>query len=215
MIKERITKILEELPPSVTLEVATKSRTISEIKEAISAGVKVIGENYVQEAEEKIKVIGKKVSWHLIGYLQKNKAKKAVKLFDMIESLHSLELARLLNRECEKIGKVMPVLIEVNIAREPQKSGVYPEEVENLVKDIGELKNIKLQGLMTMGPFLENPEELRPYFKKMREIFISLKSKFKNAEWKYLSMGMSSSYKIAIEEGANLIRIGTLIFGKR
>lgn len=216
MIKENVKRILEELPEDVILEAATKSRKVSEIEEAISGGIKVIGENYLKEAEEKYEFIGNKVEWHLIGHLQKNKVKKAVKLFDMIETLDSKELAELLDKECRKIGKIMPVLIEVNIAKEPQKSGVMPEKVESLVKEVLEFKNIKLMGLMTMGPFLENPQDLRPFFRKTREIFERIKILYKNElNLSYLSMGMSNSYKVACEEGANIVRIGTAIFGKR
>ncbi len=215
MIRENVKRILKEIPPQIILEAATKSRSILEIEEAIQAGIKVVGENYVKEAEEKIKVIGDKVSWHLIGHLQKNKVKKAVRIFNMIETLDSLELAHLLNKECQKVGKIMPVLIEINIAKENQKTGLYPEEVKNLVKEVIKLKNIKLEGLMTMGPLSKSAQELRMYFKKTKEIFETLKCLYKNVEWKYLSMGMSSSYKIAIEEGANIIRVGTAIFGER
>ncbi|MBC7188640.1 YggS family pyridoxal phosphate-dependent enzyme, partial [Candidatus Aerophobetes bacterium] len=161
-------------------------------------------------------VIGRKVKWHFIGHLQKNKVKRAVEIFDLIETVDSVSLAKEIDKRCARIGKIMPVLCEINIAKEKTKSGVYPEEVEDLILEISTLKNIKVLGLMTMGPFSENPEEIRPYFRKTRDIFQKLKEKsIPNVQMKYLSMGMSNSYKQAIEEGANIIRIGTRIFGPR
>jgi len=216
MIRENAEYILKGLPANVTLVAATKQRSISQIEEAIVAGIKIIGENYIQEAEQKRNTIGNKVKWHLIGHLQSNKVKRAVTIFDMIESLDSLSLAAKLNKECEKMNKVMPVLIEVNIARETRKHGVLPEDVDKLVNALLEFENIRLSGLMTMGPFLENPQDLRPYFRKAKDIFERIKSLHKdNLDWHYLSMGMSDSYKIGIEEGANMIRVGTAIFGER
>jgi len=216
MIKENVEKILRELPEKVKLVVATKKIGVGDIEEAIKWGVKIIGENYIKETEEKYRVIGNKVKWHLIGHLQKNKVKRAVKLFDVIETIDSIELAQVLDRECEKINKIMPVLLEVNVARESQKSGVLPEKVEDLLKEILSLKNVKLMGLMTMGPLVDNPESIRPFFKRTKEIFDKIKSSYKDRlEWVYLSMGMSDTYRIAIQEGANLIRIGTAIFGPK
>jgi pyridoxal phosphate enzyme (YggS family) len=212
MIKQRVKEILAELPSHVQLIAATKGRNPSEILDAVEAGVSIIGENYVQEAEQKFAVIGNKVKWHLIGHLQKNKVKKAVRIFDLIETLDSLELAQLIDKECSHLGKVMPVFIEVNIAAESQKNGVMPEELEGFVKKVRKFKNIKLDGLMTMGPFLEDAELLRPYFSRARELFVQNKEL---VGWKSLSMGMSSSYKVAIEEGANIVRLGTIIFGER
>ncbi|MBE0478041.1 YggS family pyridoxal phosphate-dependent enzyme, partial [Candidatus Aerophobetes bacterium] len=195
---------------------AAKNRAPREIQEAIDAGIQIIGENYVQEAEESFATFSGKVKWHFIGHLQKNKVKRAVKIFDLIETADSVELAEEINKRCASMGKVMPVLCEVNIAREEKKSGVFPEEVEKLVRKISTLKHIKVSGLMNMGPFLDNPEDVRVYFKKTRQIFEEIKKKsIPNVEMKYLSMGMSSSYKIAIEEGANIVRIGTKIFGPR
>jgi len=214
MIKENVQKILSELPEGVELEAAAKGRTSDEILEAIEAGVKIIGENYVQESERPFEKIGKRVQWHCIGHLQKNKVKKAVKLFDMIETVDSFELAQEIYRRCQEIEKTMPVLIEINSARESQKSGVFPENAQALVEKISQFKNIKVTGLMTMGSFLENPEDLRPCFRETREIFEKIKSlNLPGVEIKYLSMGMTSSYKVAIQEGANIVRIGTLIFG--
>jgi pyridoxal phosphate enzyme (YggS family) len=216
MIKENVRKILEDLPKHIELVAATKERGVSEIKEAIEAGIKIIGENYVKEAEEKFKAIGNGVRWHLIGHLQKNKVKRAVKIFDMIETLDSVELAEILDKECRKINKIMPVLIEINSAKEPQKSGVFPENAESFVSDVMAFDNLKLMGLMTIGPLVGEPQIIRSFFKKTKEIFDNIEGLYGGKlEWKYLSMGMSDTYKIALEEGANIIRIGTTIFGPR
>ena len=216
MIKENIQKILEELPEGVELVAAAKDRSTGEVEEAIEAGVRIIGENYLKEAQGKFTVLGNRAKWHFIGHLQKNKVKRAVKIFDMIETLDSLVLAEILDKECKKINKVMPVLIEVNSAGEAQKQGVLFEEVEVLLGEILQFDNLKPKGLMTMGPWLNNPQELRPFFKKTKDLFDTIKNNYgEKLEWTYLSMGMSTSYRIAIEEGANLVRVGTAIFGER
>lgn len=221
MIKENIEKILSELPEGVTLVGAAKNRTPEEIQEAVDAGVKIIGENYVQEAEKKKSDIKNQISklnvqWHLIGPLQRNKAKKAVEIFNMIETVDSVGIAEEIDKRCRAISKVMPVLIEINSGREEEKAGIFPEDAIDLVKGISNLPNIKIMGLMTMGPRFGNPEDSRPYFIETRKIFEKIKSlNLPNVEMKYLSMGMTNSYKIAIEEGANMVRIGTLIFGER
>jgi len=215
-IKENVQAILRELPPGVILVGAAKTRSPQEILEAIEGGLQVVGENYVQEAEKAYEVIGHKVQWHMIGHLQSNKAKRAAKLFDMIETVDSIKLARVLDKCCQKLGREMEVLVEVNSGEEPQKAGVMPGEVVRVVKEIAALENLKLMGLMTMGPFTGDPEEARPYFKKTREIFEEIKSmEIPGVEMRYLSMGMSNSYMVALEEGANMVRIGTKIFGER
>jgi len=215
-IKESISMILNELPQGVKLVVAAKGRTLQEILEAIEAGAEIIGENYVQEGERAYRVTGKKVEWHFIGHLQRNKVKRAVTVFDMIETVDSVEIAKEIDKRCGQIGKVMPVLIEINIGEEEQKFGVYPEDAEELIKLISGLRSIKVMGLMTMGPRFGNPENLRPYFVKMRELFEKIRRlNLPNVEMKYLSMGMTNSYKVAIEEGANIVRIGAMIFGER
>lgn len=216
MIEERVKRILKNLPAKVELLVATKGRDVKDIECAIAGGVRLVGENYVKEASQKFIAIGHKVKWHLIGHLQTNKVKYAAKIFDLIETLDSFELANALDRECKKIGKIMPVLIEVNSAKETQKYGILPEEIEGFLEKISEFKHLSLQGLMTMGPWQEDPESLRPYFRKLRELFDKIKNNYGSLlEWRYLSMGMSSSYKVAIEEGANIVRLGTVIFGER
>lgn len=216
MIGENVKKLLNELPPGVELVAAAKSRTPAEIQMAIEAGVKIIGENYVQEAQAAFRVIGNRAGWHFIGHLQKNKAKKAIEIFDMIETVDSYSLAQELDRRCQSKSKVMPILIEINSGRESQKFGVLPEETEIFIRKIASFKGIQVQGLMTMGPLSGNPEEARPYFKETRQTFEFIKNlDISNVEMKYLSMGMTNSFQVAIEEGANIVRIGTLIFGPR
>ena len=215
-ISNNVKKLLKETPSDITIVAAVKGRTVEEVQEAIESGIKYIGENYLQEAEKKYPLIGKVVRWHFIGHIQKRKSKKIVELFDMVETLDSIEVAEEINREASKIGKIMPVLLEVNSGGEPQKSGLMTENVESFIEQISHFKNIKVQGIMTMGPFFEDAEKLRPYFIETRKLFEDIKKKnIQNVEMEFLSMGMSSSYKVAIEEGANIIRIGTLIFGSR
>jgi pyridoxal phosphate enzyme (YggS family) len=215
-IKENIRKLQNELPRGAELAAAAKGRTPEEVLQAVEAGVKLIGENYVQEAETARAAIGGRAEWHMIGHLQKNKVKKAVALFDMIETVDSIELAREIDRRCAEMGRVMPVLVEVNSGREEQKAGVLPENAEQLIKEISSLPSIRVMGLMTMGPRFGDPEDSRPYFVITRRLFDRIKAlKLPDVEMKYLSMGMTNSYQIALEEGANLVRIGTKIFGER
>ena len=216
MIKENVKRILEQIPAGVEVVGAAKTRTVEEIVESIEAGLKIIGENYVQEAERAFEVIGPRAKWHMIGHLQSNKAKKAVRIFDMIETMDSLKLARAIDNACRKIDEVMAVLMEINSGEEPQKAGVMPAEAISLVKEVSELRNIRIMGLMTMGPFAGDPEDARPYFRKTKRLFEDIKKlNLPGVEMKYLSMGMSNSYKVALEEGANMVRIGTKIFGER
>jgi len=212
-IRENVQKLLGELPGGVELVAAAKSRTAKEVLEAVEAGIKIIGENYVQEAEKSYSVVENKVEWHFIGYLQKNKVKKAVRLFDMIQTVDSVEIAREIDKRCAQVGKVMPALVEINSGREKQKSGVLPEDAENLITALSGLPNIKVMGLMTMGPRFGDPEESRPYFVTTRKIFERIKAfGLPNVEMRYLSMGMTNSYRVALEEGANMVRIGTKVF---
>ena len=216
MIKENVQKILNELPQGVELIAAAKTRTSEEISEAIEAGVKIIGENYLQESLDVFKIIGKRAKYHFIGHLQKNKIRKAVGMFDLIETVDSRETAEEINGRCKQINKIMPVLIEINSGREQQKFGVIPEMAEELIKNVSSFKNIKVMGLMTMGPRFGDPEDSRPYFIETRKIFEKIKSlNLPDVEMKYLSMGMTNSYNVAIQEGANMVRIGTKIFGER
>jgi len=215
-IKENVKKILQEIPSGVTLVAAAKTRTPQEIQEAVEAGIRTIGENYVQEAEEAHKVIGSRVKWHFIGHLQRNKVKSALKIFDMIETLDRMSLAKEIEKRAAPSGRVVPVLIEVNSGREEQKFGLFPEDVLDFVKKVSEMRHINIQGLMTMGPMFGDPEAARPFFTETRRIYEQIKKlDFPNLEMRYLSMGMTNSYKVALDEGANIIRIGTKIFGPR
>ena len=212
-IKENTRNILAALPEDITLVAAAKSRTPEEVEAVISAGVTCVGHNYVQEAERMILAVGHDVQWHMIGHLQRNKAKKAVRIFDMIETVDSWRLAVELDRCCTAVGKVMPILVEINSGREARKTGVLPEEVENLVRQLSKLHSIQVQGLMTMGPRFGNPEDARPYFRATRTAFEHLATlNLPNVSMRTLSMGMSNSYQVAIEEGANMVRIGSYIF---
>lgn len=207
---------MQELPAGIELVAAAKARTADEVKQAIAAGVEIIGENYLQEAEKAFGVIGRNVKWHFIGHLQKNKVKKAVEIFDMIETVDSEKIAQEIDRVCASKNKTMPVLLEINSGREKQKTGIMPEEAQGLIEKISSLKNIKIEGLMTMGPYSGDAEAARPYFSRTKELFEKIKAlNLPNVEMKYLSMGMSHSYRIAMEEGANIVRIGTRIFGER
>ena len=215
-IEQNVDKILNELPDGVQLVAAAKTVKPQKILEAIESGVKIIGENYVQEAEQAYEIIGNKAEWHFIGHLQKNKVKKAVNIFDMIETVDSVEIAKEIDKRCAQIDKVMPVLIEINSGQEQQKAGVFLEHAEQLVGEISAFQNIRVVGLMTMGPRFGNPEDSRPYFVETKKIFDRIKKlNLPNIEMRYLSMGMTNSYKIALEEGANIVRIGSKIFGER
>ena len=215
-ITQNIQQLLKELPPGVELVAAAKTRTPAEITEALNAGIKILGENYVQEAEQAYNAIGKLAQWHCIGHLQKNKVKKAVKIFDLIETVDTLELAEEIDKRCAQIGKIMPVLIEVNSGCEEQKAGAMPQNVIPLAQAVSGLANVRLVGLMTMGPAVGDPEDSRPYFVTTRGVFDELKRlNIPNIQMKYLSMGMTNSYKVALQEGANMVRLGTLIFGER
>ncbi len=215
-IEQNVSQILSELPDGIQLVAAAKTREPQDILGAVESGIKIIGENYVQEAEKAYELVGNKAEWHFIGHLQKNKVKKTVKIFDMIETVDSTEMAGEIDKRCAQIGKIMPVLIEINSGREEQKAGVFPEDAEQLVREISALQNIRIMGLMTMGPFFGEPEDFRPYFVETKKIFDIIKRlELPNVEMRYLSMGMTNSYKIALEEGSNMVRIGTKIFGER
>ncbi len=219
VISESVARILAELPAGVRLVAAAKTRSPHEVLEAVAAGVAIVGENYVQEAERARAVVGASVGndavrWHLIGHLQRNKAARAVRVFDLIETVDSTALATAIDGACSRIGKVMPVLIEVNSGREAGKSGVYPEAVVDLVREISTLPNIEVVGLMTMG--CADLALVRRCFIETRRLFDEIAAlNLPRVTMESLSMGMSDSYRIAIEEGANLVRLGTAIFGER
>ena len=215
-IAENVRQILAELPDGVKLVAAAKGKSPQEILEAVEGGIQIVGENYVQEAEKAYREVGDKAEWHFIGHLQKNKVKKAVEIFDVIETVDSIEIAEEIDKRCTQIGKNMPVLIEINSGREAQKSGVYPEDAGKLITAIADLKSVRVLGMMTMGALTGRAEDSRPYFAETRKAFDQVKKmEIPNIEMTCLSMGMTSSYKIALEEGANIIRIGSGIFGER
>ena len=220
-------KIRQEIPKEVTIVLSVKTRTIEQIEEAIDAGVTDIGQNYVQEAGQMYSALKKKaakVRWHMIGHLQTNKINKALGIFDVIQTIDSLEKAAAIDKRVETARKkIVPVYIEINIGSEFSKAGIKPAEhepfdeyMEKLAGDISALGHLSLEGLMTMGPRFGNPEDVRPYFRRTRRIFERIKAlDLPNVDMKHLSMGMTNSYRIAIEEGSNMIRIGTAIFGER
>ena len=215
-ITESVERILKTIPPDVLLLAAAKTRSLEEVEEIICAGVTHIGYNYVQEALPIIQAVGNRATWHMIGHLQRNKAKLAARHFDLIETIDSWRLAKAVEYHCANAGKTMSVLIEINSGREVNKTGVMPEAVDELVERMSALEHIRVEGLMTMGPRFGNPEDSRPYFKATREAFERLAARnLVNVTMRYLSMGMSNSYRIAIEEGANIIRLGTILFGER
>jgi pyridoxal phosphate enzyme (YggS family) len=206
-------------PDEIKLIAVTKTVGIETIKEAIDAGLRIFGENRVQEAQKKISLLTAHCSliqWHLIGHLQKNKAKYAVQLFDLIHSVDSVWLAEELNKQAEKIGKIQRILIQVKLSEEETKHGVLERDLVPLLEKIKSLRNLKLEGLMTMPPFFDKPEEARPYFRRLREIRDNINSLgITHYALRELSMGMSNDFEVAIEEGATMVRIGTAIFGER
>lgn len=219
-VRERIERAASKVgrrSEEILLLGASKGVDVDRVVASIEAGLTDIGENYVQEAEGKIEKIGRnRVRWHMIGRLQRNKAKYAVKLFDLIQTVDFVKLADELEKRAAQEGRIVPILVEVNIGREPQKAGVLPEELFPLCEHISQLPHLKLEGLMCIPPWSDNPEDSRPYFAEMRELFERLKeANFPKGEIKWLSMGMSADFEVAIEEGANLVRVGTAIFGPR
>jgi pyridoxal phosphate enzyme (YggS family) len=203
-------------PGKIKLLAAAKSQSVDYIRAAIKARIRLIGENYVQEAAGKKDKIPEPVEWHMIGHLQRNKAKAAIQIFDLIESLDNLELAREINKEGRKRAKTVRAFVEVNLAGEVSKSGCAKDKVLELLKGISDLSNLRIEGLMVVPPFKENPEAVRPYFRELYELEMKLKEqRLPNVDLKELSMGMTHDYTIAIEEGATIVRIGTALFGPR
>ena len=204
---------LDSFASEIILVAVTKNHGVELMREAIDAGATDIGENRVQEAAEKFQTLDRKVIRHLIGHLQTNKVKAAVKLFDVIQSVDSEHLAAALDKAAKSIDKVQDILIQVNAAREPQKSGVMLEDLNALINFVDAAKNLRLRGLMMIAPNFPDARECRPLFRQMRKLFDELKTSRENFD--FLSMGMTHDYKIAVEEGANVVRIGTAIFGER
>jgi pyridoxal phosphate enzyme (YggS family) len=205
-------------PRDIKLVAVTKTIGLQEIIKAVKAGVTILGESKVQEAQGKIsnfrsQISDSKVEWHLIGNLQRNKAKYAVQLFDLIHTIDSIELAEAINKQAEKAGKVQRVLIQVKLSDEAKKHGVLENDLTELLEQANSMKNLGMEGLMTIPPFFEDPEKARKYFKRLREIRDRVAVKGFNVP--DLSMGMSNDFEVAIEEGATMVRIGTAIFGGR
>lgn len=204
-------------PETVRLVAVSKTVSANRVRQAIEAGVTILGENYVQEARTKFNDLATyPVSWHFIGHLQSNKAKYAVRLFDLIHSVDSLKLARELDKQSRKINKIQNILIQVNISEEASKSGTSVKDTYNLLKDISVLENLTVKGLMTMPPYFNAPEKVRPYFAALRDLRDRLEQQgLSSIHLSELSMGMTGDFEAAIQEGATLVRIGTAIFGKR
>ena len=219
-VKARIRRAAETCgrdAESVRLVAASKTFAPEIVREALEAGVTILGENYVQEAREKFKALVQyPVSWHFIGHLQSNKAKYAVRLFDLIHSVDSLKLARELDKQAARVDKIQPILVQVNISGEETKSGIAADETSAFISAIGRMKNLSVQGLMTMPPYFYQPEKVRPYFAALRELRDEIeRRRIPNVSMTELSMGMTGDFEAAIQEGATLVRIGTAIFGER
>jgi len=219
-VRERIRKACESCGrdvDAVRLVAVSKTIAADTVREAIEAGVTILGENYVQEAREKFNALAQyPVSWHFIGHLQSNKAKYAVRLFDLIHSVDSLKLARELDKQAKKVDKIQPILVQVNISGEDTKSGISADEAPGLVAEISKLENLSIKGLMTMPPYFYQPEKVKPFFAALRELRDRIKEQAPpNLSLEELSMGMTGDFEVAIEEGATLVRIGTAIFGER
>lgn len=203
-------------PKDIKLLAAAKAQSIDSVRAAVAAGVSLIGENYVQEAQEKKAQITQFVEWHMIGHLQRNKAKRALEIFDVIESLDGFKLAQALDQEGARRGKTIRVFVEVNLSGEENKSGVAKRQTPALFEELAKLSHLRVEGLMTVPPFRENLEEVRPYFRQLRELRDQLNDLLlPNIQLAELSMGMSNDYPVAIEEGATIVRIGTALFGPR
>jgi len=205
-------------PEDIKLIAVTKTVSIERVKQAVDAGLRIFGESRVQEAQKKVmstelKAMSESLSWHLIGHLQKNKAKAAVELFDLIHSVDSAELAEAINKYAEKLGKTQEILIQVKLSTEAAKHGILKDNLINLLNGIKKMKHLKVKGLMTIPPYFDEPGMARPYFKETRRLRDEAEMNgFKLPE---LSMGMTNDFEVAIEEGTTMVRIGTAIFGDR
>ncbi len=200
----------------VTLIAVSKTKPVELLEQAYQAGARDFGENKVQEIIAKYDKLPSDIRWHMIGHLQTNKVKYIADKIYMIHSVESEKLAKEISKEAQKAGRVIPILIEVNIAKEESKYGIMKEDCENFIRSIHNLPGITIKGLMTLAPFVENGEENREYFKALKQLSVDIMQKnIDNVTMDFLSMGMSGDYKTAIEEGANLVRVGTRIFGER
>jgi len=204
-------------PERVRLVAVSKRVHPDLIRAARECGQRLFGENYLQEAEEKIKTLDADLEWHFIGHLQSNKSGQAANLFRMVETVDRLKIGSALDRALSGSGVILPVLVQVNIGREPQKSGVMPEEAGKLLEQLAELENLSVRGLMVMPPYFDDPEMVRPFFRRTRELALTLSEQglLGRGGEPELSMGMSGDYQVAVEEGATLVRVGTALFGER
>ena len=203
-------------PSSVTLIAVSKTKPVPDLMEAYRAGARYFGENKVQELTEKYDQMPQDVKWHMIGHLQRNKVKYIVDKAELIHSVDSLRLAETIQQEAEKKGIVVPVLLEVNVAEEDTKYGLRVEEVLPLAQQLAEFPNIRVEGLMTIAPYVEDPEENRDIFRQLKKLSVDIGQKnINNINMHVLSMGMTGDYEVAVEEGATLVRVGTGIFGER
>jgi len=219
-VRERMARAAERSgrrPEQVLLVLAAKNVSAERVREAVEAGGTCIGENYVQEAAAKRQALaGLPVEWHMIGHLQRNKAKDAVGLFDVIQTLDSLRLAQQLNRRAQQAGRVVPCLVEVNTALEESKAGIAPDDLLPLLEQVCTLPNLSVQGLMTVGRLVPDPEQARPTFVLLRELAEKASAaRLPNVQMRHLSMGMTADFEVAIEEGATMVRVGTAVFGPR
>ncbi len=218
-VMERIARAAERAGRSVEdikIVGVTKGVDIESIRYGIDLGLKAIGENRVQEAREKHGLLERDAEWHLIGHLQSNKINHAIRIFDLIESVDTLELAREIDVRSRRIGRVMPILVQVNVASDEKKFGISAEELSDMLKGIDKLEGVKVEGLMTIAPYAEDPEDVRWCFAKLRELAQEMKKGgFERVDMRFLSMGMSGDFEVAVEEGANIVRIGSAIFGER
>lgn len=204
-------------PEEIILVGVSKRHSADEVVKAVDAGITTLGENYIQEAVDKIETLGDlKASWHFIGHLQTNKARFAVQYFDILHTVDSVKLAREIDKRARKINKVQEILVQINISQESSKSGTAASDALALVREAAVLENVSIRGLMGMPPFFDNPEEARPFFKKLAAIRSDIRAaEIPNVSMEHLSMGMSGDFKAAIQEGATMVRIGTAIFGER
>lgn len=220
MLKDNLNHVIENIHKSckneVTLIAVSKKKPAEMIQELYDAGCRNFGENKVQELIDKYEILPKDICWHMIGHLQRNKVKYIVDKVSLIHSVDSLRLAQTIEKEAEKKNCVVDILIEINMAREESKYGIYPEELEALLREISHLSHIRVKGLMTVAPNVKNPEENRKIFTEMKKLSVDIaKKNIDNIIMSILSMGMSNDYNIAVEEGANMVRVGTSIFGAR
>lgn len=226
MVKENLSYVEEQIAKAcnkagrnreeVTLIAVSKTKPVSLIDEAIDYGIREFGENKVQEIMDKYDTVKTPVNWHMIGHLQRNKVKYIVDKVCLIHSVDSYRLAETIDKEAAKKGVICDILIEVNIAKEDTKYGVMENEVVPLIEQISKLSNIRIKGLMTIAPFVENSEKNRAHFRNLRNLYVDIKTKnIDNVDMKILSMGMTNDYEVAIEEGATMVRVGTGIFGER